>query len=488
MSDDRINLRKLPPVDVAPSRPDRLSQTLLAKSDACMRSAYLYLLHGGGAPSHPMDRGTALHIVQERVMLTLIEAGEPTLYAAMAGNAEINVQPEDEVQAKREVASMTAAIVDEVLRDRPELNVPAAQADAIRVMAYHLAVGSDIDPGKVVGVERKFVCEIGGWLVSGKIDVASILEPGFAQVDDYKTSFHVPSQDEYDETFQGRLYSVLLLFGHPVEEIPCEKCRGTGEVPSSDDFTVTVEAAAAYERMYSGAGPRKCSACDGRGFVEELGEPLGLRIQNVRTRELYPRYLREDGLVQRRERTMSRTEVNDFKVDLERAVAKLDQALDTGEWQPVPGSHCGECPAWAECPLPIALRQPALGKDNPKEAGGVTTEEEAIEAAVAWHFLSGMADVERKRVKAWVKANGPVRFGRDLVFEVAVSESTDTDWPALERDAADGKPIDLAAYRKKKPSTRYGKRKLTAEELAAEKAPAPDVRDADERWGAEAPY
>ena len=46
---DRIDLRKLPPVEPLERRPSRLSQTALKHADACPRSGYLYLKHRGGA-------------------------------------------------------------------------------------------------------------------------------------------------------------------------------------------------------------------------------------------------------------------------------------------------------------------------------------------------------------------------------------------------------------------------------------------------------
>ena len=206
---DRIDLRKLPPVEPLERRPSRLSQTALKHADACPRSGYLYLKHRGGAANHPLDRGSALHVFAERMVLELIRQQEASLYAPQPG--------EDDDVARRQVASLTHAMVDEILRERTDLVVPASEADAIRAMAYNLAVGFDVDPQTVVGVERMFGMEIAGWWVIGKIDLASLPGVHMAQVDDYKTSLHVPTQEEFESAFQTRLYALLLMFGVPLD-------------------------------------------------------------------------------------------------------------------------------------------------------------------------------------------------------------------------------------------------------------------------------
>ena len=80
-----VDPRRQPPVKVQPPRPhrERFSQTLLALGDKCMHAAYLSLRYGGGALSHEMARGSLYHEFQERAMWTLIEQGQPNLYAGV---------------------------------------------------------------------------------------------------------------------------------------------------------------------------------------------------------------------------------------------------------------------------------------------------------------------------------------------------------------------------------------------------------------------
>ena len=121
-----IDYRRLPAV--APVKvPGRFSQTLLAKADDCPRSAYLYVKHRGGAGGHNLDRGSLAHAVFERALKELVVRGERRF------------APEEPEQA----ASIMAAFVDEVLRERPELVVPRREVDDVREMAYHWAVGYD---------------------------------------------------------------------------------------------------------------------------------------------------------------------------------------------------------------------------------------------------------------------------------------------------------------------------------------------------------
>jgi hypothetical protein len=58
---EALDLRNQPPMPEGerPERPSRLSQTFLRHAANCPRSGALYLLFGGGAGSHEMDRGTA---------------------------------------------------------------------------------------------------------------------------------------------------------------------------------------------------------------------------------------------------------------------------------------------------------------------------------------------------------------------------------------------------------------------------------------------
>lgn len=398
--------RRLPPVDGPPPLPARLSYSLLSRFDACPRSAYLDLTYSGGAPSHDMHRGSVFHEFAERAMWTLIEQGEDNLVAAIDGE-------EDPVRAKRDVASLTAAIVDEVVRDCPDLPVRARDIDRVREMAYHWAVGCDISPRRVLGVEQKYVLDMGTWTVVGKVDVVSAHDEGL-QIDDYKTSFYIPSQEEFEHGFQLRMYAALVAFGQPVEK--------------AEDGT------------------------------ERRLDPVGHGVSTFRVREVYPAYLDDEGRLRYRETFLDRTALSDFLVDLQTRVDGFQAAVASGLWPAVPGSHCGRCPAVGECPLPGVLRD---------RAGEITSPEEAA-AALAY------VTVEERRLQALkkdAKRFAPVRVG-DEVWEIRVSESTSTDVDKLAQ-AVDfafrtGEVVRVEDFQKKRVSSRFAKRRLSPEELTSD--------------------
>jgi hypothetical protein len=451
---ERLNLRDLPPVEPV-DPPERLSQTLARLFDRCKRSAYLYMKHGGGTPSHDLDRGTAAHMFAERLMRTLIEQEEPSLYAPAEG--------EDPVSAARQVASMTAAMVDEIAAEHPELTLPAFEWDAVRQMAYHLAVGLDVDPRNVVGIEQKFVLDLEcGLTLSGKIDLASI-DGDFGGVDDYKSSFHVPPQGDFEKSIQVKLYAVLLMFGQPVTK------RWINGLVDPASLRVTPGAVVPVS-----------------GEVEERHPPLGDGLQFVRGRELYLRYLTDDLRLRERYSVFSRQQLVDFRLnDLERIGRDLSAALESWKFPAVPGSHCSECPCEPECPLPADLR---------RHAGEINSEEQAVEALAWAERTSDRVNATRKEVRNFAKSHGPLRVG-DLIFEWRPESSWVTDWPGLEEHVVEcavfGKPLDLPAFRKERVSTKFAKRRLTAEELGEADEVSGDVdveAERDAKYGVEAPW
>jgi hypothetical protein len=458
---ERIDTRNLPPVPQIDGWPARYSQTLLGKADRCLRSAYLYVLYHGGAPGHQLNRGSAAHAVFQRIIETLVEADERSLFALQEG--------EDESKAASEVASFTAAIVDEVLRERPDLHIPVGEADAVRVMAYHVGVALKLELEKVVGVERKFVMDIAGREVSGIVDFAQI-DGNTAEVWDWKTSWNRPEQDDYEKSFQPRLYALLLAFGQPVEKALCPSCE-------------------ARDPERSG-----CDTCDGTGVAEVRLPPIGEHLHWIRTREIYPRYLNEDGTLQERANVLSRTDLHDFRSDLERLIAQLDQAHETGGFPAVSGHHCDICPAPSECPLPKHLREWAGAIETPEQAA------EAAEWADHWNERVQKVNAELRR---WAGENGGrIRYGTDLLREFVASQSRGvrrrgkkTDWEGFEtaiKRAADGlEELDLDHWVKTSQSNSFKKRVLSAEELAAESSEtggSHDEKSLDDRFGPEPPW
>lgn len=475
MSDlERINLKALPPVPTIAGWSERYSQTLLAKADKCMRSAYLYVKYHGGAPGHQLDRGSLAHLVFRRMTEDLIVTDQESYISPEFTQGQHGVLVEEDPEmAARQIASMTAEVVDEVAREHPELVVPFDEMEAVRVMAYHFAIGWKINPNTVAGVERKFVMDLAGHEVSGIIDFCWI-DGQTAGVDDYKTSWNRQDQGDYEDSFQCRLYALLLLFGYPVEKRVCSNCDGAGGGEQGE------------EQAWA-----PCAVCGERGHVEVRLPPIGQHVQRVETREIYPRFMETlpDGTLrmQQRDNVLTRTNLADFRRDLERKIAQLDEARETGLFPAVDGGHCQQCPARSECPLPKHLRDHGL-IDSPETAA----------AAASWSDqVKARAKVVDEDLKQWAGENGGrVRYGRDLVREFKTSMTRSVkksqgkaDWDglrtAVERAAELGEPFDFDYWVKTGSTNNFKKRVLSAEELAAEEEKP--VVSLDERFG-EVPF
>ena len=419
----------VPPVD----RPSRLSQTMLRHMDNCPRSGYLYLKHKGGPSSAPMDRGSAFHLFAERMVVELVARGEKSLFAPAQDE---HGGSEDLGQAAKDVASLTQAMVEQVFEDFPDLTMPAAERDSTRAMAYHLAIGWDVDPQAIVGVERMFSLELEcGWTIVGKVDLATLPSATVGEVADYKTTLAVPSQEEHAQSFQAKLYALLLMYGRPVD-----------------------------------------------------GEPFGSHLTHVTGRMIYPRAKpRETGkglrLVQR-EATWSRGQLDEFRMDVEALGRRVSDALGSGDWPAQAGPHCSECPAPRECPIPRELRN---------YQGTILEPEQASEAwEWAMRAKAAVAAVE-KEVKAFAKAHGGVVVG-DQVFEWRVSESRRlrsvggrSDWDGLAQAVLDaatyGTPFELEEFVKWVPKNEFKSRPVVADEEMVSDDDGADERSPDERWG-----
>jgi hypothetical protein len=196
-----------------------VSVTLGKKADNCPRDAGLYLKYRGGAASGPLLRGSLVHLFHERMMAHLMMHGERcSLVAPQPG--------EDPVAAAAEVAQTTREWVDE-LAEETGWPLSEAEVDEARVMAYHIAVGNEVDPETVVALEQAFVLELedGGELI-GKVDVASIGADGVLQVDDLKSSFYVPPEEDVQKLVQAPWYAAgCCLWGRPLEARTTRRAR-----------------------------------------------------------------------------------------------------------------------------------------------------------------------------------------------------------------------------------------------------------------------
>lgn len=432
--------REFEKVEPLPERPSRLSQTMLRHMDGCLRSGYLYLKHRGGPSSAPMDRGSAFHLFAERMVVELVARGEKSLFAPAQDE---HGGSEDLGQAAKDVASLTQAMVEQVFADRPDLVMPAAERDAVRVMAYHLAVAFDVDPETIVGIERSFMLELEcGWRIVGKVDLAALPSATVGLVDDYKTTLAVPSREEHESSFQAKLYALLLMYGSPV-----------------DDEGVA-------------------------------GEPFGQHLTHVTGRMIYPRAkprTTERGLrLVQREATWSRGQLDEFRMDVEALGRRVTEGLESWDWPAQAGKHCSECPAPRECPIPRELRNYAGTINEPGQA------------AEAWEWAmrakATVAAVE-KEVKLFAKAHGGVVVG-DQVFEWRVSESRRlrsvggrSDWDGLAQAVLDaaayGTPFAIEDFVQWVPKNEFKSRPVAAEEMieSDERTDESDGAGPDERWG-----
>jgi len=366
--------RDLPPVEENVERPEAYGQTFLARMDVCARSGFLYQRHRGGPASHQMERGTAFHEAARRFVDLLIENGENT------GPPEI---------AKDLLVS--------VFEEHPELQVPEHERDALRFMMQHLAENLWIDPSKIVGVEKTLTLEIAGVTIRGKVDLAFVFpEQRHAEVWDWKTSWAMPSQEDFEKSFQTRDYALMLL--------------------------------------------------DGIGDGDAV--PMGRGVDTVKVMEIYPRY--KD--LPHREAILDRQQLLDFRQTVETTIARAEHGFETGKWQAVPGSHCSECPAMYECPLPAELIPAAPPDADPQTL------------AERWLWLTEEASRVKKLVKAAAedRPERSIALGTDLELTFTLRESESVKKGKLPeiKAALEAAGYDPSDYITKTTSSNFDKRRV----------------------------
>lgn len=464
-----MDFEKIPPAKNV-ERPRRYSQTLVRNANRCPRSAYLYVKHRDDPwSSHPMMRGTLVHLFAARLMMDLMLRREKSLVAVAEG--------EDPLNASKQVASLTGAMVEQLADEHPELVLRDVDMEAARICAFHIATGLDVDPQTVVAVERKFLLELEpGRTVSGIIDLAAFPDALTGTVDDYKTTLGVLSQEDYRDSFQTKVYALMLVEGRPVEERACP--RGCTAGPGGVSFD---------------SGDERCVECGATGVVEELGEPLGAHLRAIRTREIYPRVaLRPNGTMVSRENTITRGQLTEFRGDLLRVIGRLEEGFEHGDWPAVSGSHCTECPSEPECPIPRQAR---------RFAGVVQTVEQAAEALAWTERVSARVEATRREVRNFARAEGePIPVG-DHVYDFETSTGRaikksrgEPQWEgleqAIEQAARYGEPFSIEEWLTNTTRTTFKKRPRAEGDSDgnAGAAGAGDERSDDERWGADVPY
>lgn len=319
--------------------------------------------------------------------------------------------------------------------------------------------------------------------VRARIDFAEVLEHGaVCAVRDYKSSYAAPPYDEVArkrrdgslaaKSFQLVLYALCLAYGVPVREEECFECR---ESPG---------------------WRAACNSCGGSGRVE-IREPFPVasRAQRFDLEFVYPALENQDGKMVRRPVTLTRLELEQYRASLEGIVARLAHADATGDWPAVVSDEaCHQCPSAPECPIPAELRD---------HRGEINTPGQCADALEVRARVAAEQRAIGKEIRAFVKANGPVRFGREMVAEIGFTQSErikdkDGFMQAVDRAVRFGDPFDRGQFVKTVESHPLVERALSAEEVDSEGSSeradgdggreADGGRDAGERWGADAPF
>ncbi len=394
--------------------PGRASQTFLRHYNGCPRSGYLYQLHRGEASTVEMVRGTALHEVLARANHLMIRQGESTIPGEVVKD-----------------------LVNEVLGEHP---VPLEEHDYIREMSYRWAEQTAITPEAAVAVETLFALDLNGVQVRCKIDYAES-DGETVYVADYKSSRYAPPFEEIArkrpdgtlmaKNFQLVLYALVLAYGVPVYEDEAEGHRI--EVPA------------------------------------DLG--VAHNAQSFELEFVYPGIKDSAGMMVRRQMTLTKTELVEYRASLEALLKRLAASEETGDWPAVVSdSACGQCPAPLECPIPVEMRD---------LRGVIQTPAEAARAAELLEVQGKAHDALRKEIKAFAKDQGiAIRYGRDKVFEFTFQESTrlqnrEALASTVEAAITSGVPVEWELFFKTVQSTPFKARTLTQDELEAEDVGGP---------------
>jgi hypothetical protein len=371
--------RDFPPVEENVERPEAVRQSVLARHDKCPRSAYLALKYDRSSVA--MDRGTAFHAFVERAIETMRDHDEQTMPGEQA----------------RELA-------DAVMAELTDLVLPAEEQDAIRLMAWNWAESFVLDWNTIIGVEVPLSMELGGFTLTGRLDLIEAAGPTLFSKD-WKTSLAIRKREEVQRGFQGKMYALLLLEG-----------------------------------------------------VTSEGMTLGAGVNDVWFYETYPRYRTDEGALRAQEASWTRPEVREFKVSLERNLQRFADSFETGDWPARDGSWCSTCPAQTECPIPAHLRA----------VEQITSVSEAEDAFSLKMALERESRRLQSGLRGWTQDNGPIYQGDYAFDATVQESNEVIDWEelrmALYRTAEFGAPFDPTKHIRVKQSTKFGKRKLTEEE------------------------
>lgn len=411
-----------------------VSQTFMQRFNLCRRSAYLYAIHKGGAASHAMERGSAGHAAIERARALAIE------------NGESYVPPE-----------LAKIVLDEVLGDA-SFAVPIEEHDGLREQVFRWAGETVINPEQIVAVERLFVLDLGhGVTLRSKIDYAEVTQDGgWFHVEDYKTSRAAPTAEEVTRNrgdgtrmlkdFQLVAYAVSLAYGLPVDVETCPDCWGSG---------------------LDAGKTERCPTCKGRGRWEVPGPmPIAAGARGVSADLVFPGIpVGDERVMLRRGGDLSRLELEQYLSSLQAMAKVLSEVVQTGDFRPVPGSHCSTCAARHECPLPEHVKG---------YAGPINTMDDAVRVATEWYFTSAHAAALKKELKAWAQGQGGVsiQYGRDRELAWVPASKVSTDREGLVAAAQDaamfGLDFEPSDFLRRSQYTEFKDRKRSTEGSSAQ--------------------
>ena len=435
--------RDLPPIpeeDQPEFAPDWTpSQTFLRTMDNCDRAALLRVQHGGGAATHPLNRGSIMHETIDRLERMLVASHEQRAkgtegahaFEYEATEAEKAEHIADQLENKIP-PELGRQVLYEVMHDNPEMQVSAEERDSLRFLIYHFCVGTEFEPGQIIGIEKTLTLETGGFRVLIRPDLIEDLGGGVCRIRDYKSAWPPDSED-----FRAQAYD---SHGNP---------------------------------RWAGNYQLNMAAVVAAFGITDDGLPLGNFDRFILSLE-YPRILRDDG-IDTRVVEVDRLQVQAFRDDLDLQLRRLREVcMGKRKWQATEGNHCRECPAEAKCPLPRVLRPES-------QLANLDSIADLEEAATNANFMSDSANRLRKRVKKAAESfpdedlrigtdeNGEpilgVRIGKDLalVFTPAETEKIidrDNLFAAAEAAAKFGEPFDRADHVKRSRGVTFTKRKI----------------------------
>ena len=366
-----------------PPMPESFRQSFTSLAEGCAHAAYLSTQHEN-RQTPAMTRGSIVHDVIDRMTKLLVEEGES------------RCPPE-----------LAKTLANEALAES-DANLSSAEADVVRLCAYHWALGSEVNPSTFVGAEIPMALDAGnGLTITGTIDRLDI-EGTTATIRDWKSSLYAPSVEAAAERPQLRTYATLLCLG----------------------------------------------------LLRGEDQPLGRHIEQVELRYEFVRLPLSDGVLTNRTFWLDRHELHDHQRSLEALAGRLRRCWDTGYFPASTGSWCSICPARAECPIPDA--------DHPY-ASQIQTEEDAKAAGEQFLHNKAATDRARKALRGWVEEHGPLEVGGDMLATFDVSERRSPIDPDAMKEAMNeavrfGTPLDVDAYFKPKQPSSFRVRKKRVDE------------------------